>query len=51
MRQKNLILAVLTGQAQISWLDGRNHKYTVQRIRISWTTVRIDKQPEWNRVQ
>ena len=33
-------VAVLPGKAQISWLDGRNDKSdTVQRIRISWTTV------------
>ena len=30
---------------QISWLEGCNDKYTVQRIRISWTTVLINKQP------
>ena len=31
---------------QISWLEGCNDKYTVQRIRISWTTVLINKQPK-----
>ena len=33
--------------AQISSLEGRNDKYTVHRIRISWTTVCINKQPQW----
>ena len=31
---------------QISWLEGCNDKYTVQRIHISWTTVLINKQPK-----
>ena len=42
-------VAVLPGQAQISWLEGRNDKYTrndtVHRIRIFWTTILINKQP------
>ena len=39
-------LAVLSGQAQISWLVGHNDKYTLQHIRIPWTTVLLNKQPE-----
>ena len=44
MSQKSL--AILLGRAQISWLEGPiiNDKYTVHRIRISWTTVVINKQ-------
>ena len=36
-------LAILSGQAQILWLDGRNDKYTVHRIH---RTVLIIKQLE-----
>ena len=32
-------LAVLLGQGQISWLEDRNNKYTIHRIRTSCTTV------------
>ena len=39
-------LAVLSGQAQISWLVRHNDKYTLQHIRIPWTTVLLNKQPE-----
>ena len=35
--------AVLPGQAQISWLEGRNQNYTVRRIQRN---VLINKQPE-----
>ena len=41
MSQKHL--AVLPEQDQISWLEGRNDKYTVYRIHL---TVPINKQPE-----
>ena len=36
-------VAVLPGQAQISWLEGRNDKYTYKYI--FWTTILINKQP------
>ena len=39
-------VAVLSGQAKIAWLKGRNDKYTVHRIHISWTNVLINIQPE-----
>ena len=39
-------VALLSGQAQISWIEGRNDKYTEQHIRISWTTVLNNKQLE-----
>ena len=39
-------VVVLSGQAKIAWLKGGNDKYTVHRIRISWTNVLIKKQPE-----
>ena len=45
MGEKNL--AALSLLAQISSLEGRNDKYTVHRIRISWTTVCTNKQPQW----
>ena len=32
-------VAVLPGQGQISWRMGRNNKYTIYRIRTSWTTA------------
>ena len=46
MGQKNLAecingVTLLSGQAQILWLEGHNDLYTVQQIRISWTTVLI----------
>ena len=49
-------VTLLSGQAQISWPEGRNDKYTVhRRIRISWTScvlIIINKQQEWRcRVQ
>ena len=40
-------LAVLTGQAQFSWVNGRNHKYTVHRTYPAVQLFLIDKQPEY----
>ena len=30
-------VVILSGQDQISWLEGSNDKFTIHRIRISWT--------------
>ena len=40
-------LAILTGQAQFSWVNDHNHKYTVHRTYPAVQLFLIDKQPEY----